>query len=171
MKLIRTNRLVKRGLVTTLVAAIASMLLVSPAHASGVHSYVSNGQTWAAQWLSEDAGNPCYDGDWAHQTMRAEWNMKVQTTGIQVNSIKLTIWNDSSKELYLGRKSVYGGNLTYNPWDRETVTAVNGASWTRTYTVNKFFTWQGGRFVNFSILISVPCRSYRESLFQLEKGF
>lgn len=163
----------KRLLLVMAVALAAVLGIAAPASAGGVATNVPRSTTWIAQWVSEDSGDPCGNGDWFHQTYRAEWSIYTFDGGLTVNSVKLTVWNDSTHDyLSLGGRSIVGGNGTYSiPPNYEFTYAMNGSSFTKTYTINRYFTWQGGRYVTLWVNTLIPCGGVRSTTFQLVKGF
>lgn len=165
------KRLAVRLLTVITIAGSALVIVTSPANASGVTTGVQLQQNWLTQTHIEDSGDPCDEGDFQRQDFRVVWNMFVFHDGVTVNSINLSITNYSRGGLFIPRKTIRGGNqLTDIQPYVEFPEVMNGGTWSATYQINGYYTWEAGQNITFSVVLGIPCAGSRESVFQLHKA-
>ena len=166
------KRLSVRLLTVITVVGSALAIVSSPANAGGVVSGVQLQQNWLTQTHSEHSGDPCDEGDFQHQDFKVVWDMFVFHDGVTVNSIKMSITNYSRGGLYISRKTLRGANqLTDIQPYIEAPEVTHGGTWTATYPIGRYYTWQGSaQIITFSVVLTIPCAGIRESVFQLNKA-
>lgn len=161
------KRLLQRLAIGAICAVAVLAAAPAPASAFNVITRVSLSTTRVYQQDSVSGRLDYCPNSWSTHTLT--WNIKVQSSGVQVYSITYRVVNQNpSGDITIGAKQFSNGRSVGSWYD-----VVYGYPQTRTYTVNTFLPWSSSRVVYFQVQVNVGsyCGGWVTQRFWLEKGF